>query len=1016
MTELLPIIFTRGQNESIDPRVAPPDVHAIARNVRWRKDGRPAKRYGVAAVTTSGLAANGYNAQPVNALTQWGSTPVVAIGSTVRQLGPLGWNAQVMADAGDISHFAPLVRDVVTRDEQTTINNVTSGFCKGLVLHAWDNGSATFYAVKNREGTTVVAPKVLGLGSGTYPRCISTDNFIYIAVRNGAAIDLYTFDPLSLLVTGPIPAGALGSSASFFDAVGRGSDFVIASQSAAATLTVSLFSAIASPALLSTQSAGIVGSPCRIGVTSAAGAAVFVGVVEPAGAVKFAAYNTGVTALLGGGLIETDANNNSQPGLVLEGPTTCEIFWGGFVLASESSYVRLCQITSVSFGATTPIGTYYGISQASKPFMGPAYPTLGAIDGSYLWVSTHNADNGNSKWNSQRAYLLLKCHMGNFLPLRRQMHVPNVVAGVEQFHLSDVVNLGAGFGYLTPLRNAIRFANSLVTAFGFDTVSFRSIYDGPRAAARDSVTAGRALQFSGGSLFELNGDTEETGFSNAPVIQSITQGSAGGIAPGVYIYRAVYEWLDAQGRRHRSATSDPFTYTAATNAVANVTVKLLVADAHSQTAFGGIPSRGRVTIHIYRSLAGQATLHRVTPNVGAPNALIVGTASITFFDTMSDATAGGQEFLYTEGGVVDNTLCPPHTFQTVCNGRVWVGGQLDRCVVTASKLLVDGEPTQFSDLDPFNIFLPTDNTGIASLDGTTVLFSADRIYLVGGDGPNDQGVGDFSTPSELPTDVGCIDWRSVLETSAGVFFQSKRGIFLLPRGFASPVFVGAEVEATLAQFPIVVSATLVTMPSSGVNSLGEVTARFVVCTDEAQLTGAVLVYDLRTGGWSVDEFGNGPKLGGTWGAAFVTAREDLSGALVLHTENAGAGYVSPFGDHMITQLGTGDIRPFGIAGYGGFESVVLMGEFRGPALVNIQVIVDGGPPDLFQFHVTAPDGPSDNTVYLDVTPRVRLGSAIRVLCQDSRETIPSEGFIMQALFIEHETIGKTKRLAAARRA
>jgi len=57
VSDLLPIIFSRGQNEGIDPRVAPPDVHRIAQNVRWRKDGRPAKRFGLTALTTTGLDA-----------------------------------------------------------------------------------------------------------------------------------------------------------------------------------------------------------------------------------------------------------------------------------------------------------------------------------------------------------------------------------------------------------------------------------------------------------------------------------------------------------------------------------------------------------------------------------------------------------------------------------------------------------------------------------------------------------------------------------------------------------------------------------------------------------------------------------------------------------------------------------------------------------------------------------------------------------------------------------------------
>ena len=67
----------------------------------------------------------------------------------------------------------------------------------------------------------------------------------------------------------------------------------------------------------------------------------------------------------------------------------------------------------------------------------------------------------------------------------------------------------------------------------------------------------------------------------------------------------------------------------------------------------------------------------------------------------------------TDGGVAPNTLCPPHLFQAVCSSRLWVAGQLDRCLVTSSKILVEGEPTQFSDLDAFSVFLPQKCTGIA---------------------------------------------------------------------------------------------------------------------------------------------------------------------------------------------------------------------------------------------------------------------------------------------------------------
>jgi len=1027
MSELLPIVFVRGQNEGIDPRVAPPDVHAVARNVRWRKDGRPAKRYGVSAVTTTGLAT--YNAQPVNALTSWNRTPVIAVGSTVRQLGAAGWNlpaSGVLLPIGDIAKFGPGEHDIIARDETAVLDNATSGNAQGVTLHAWQTGSGIAYAAKARDGTVLLTPRVIAGLTASYPRCVSTTNFVYLLTRNGTDIRILTFDPIALTLTFGGSAGTLATATSSFDAVGRGADFVIAFQSGPGDLTVRLFSAVASPVQLQNQtSVGAIAANTKLGIGSAPGAAIFVPGVEPLGAVKFIVYNTGLTVGLGGGVIEVDANNNAQPGVTIIDPLTADIVWGGFITATETSYMRATRVASTAVGpGINGIGTFYGVSPASKPFVGPAFTPSGVNvgDGPYVWVHTSNADNGSRKWDAQRGYYLMRYEpSGNPVVgwLSRHLHVPGVPpSATSHFHLSDILDLGGGFGYLVPLLNAVRYGNGITPALGFDTVTFHSIFASLRTAARDTVTTGRVLQFSGGSLFELNGQAEETGFSNYPVIHSIAGGGGGGggLTNGSqYLYRAVYEWLDHQGRRHRSAASAPYLFANGASNSAQITIKPLIASSRGDKSMGFVSPVG-VVVHIYRSLAGQSTYHRVTPNTGAPGAWNVG-ATILYLDSMPDTVAGAQEFIYTDGGVADNTLCPPHTFSTVCNGRLWVGGQLDRCVVTASKLLVDGEPTQFSDLDQFNSFLPEKNTGIASIDGVVVLFARERIYFINGDGPNDQGVGDFAPPSELPTDIGCTDWRSVAESSVGVFFQGKRGIYLLPRGFNTPQFVGLEVESTLAAYPIITSATVVAVPSNDAATLGETTVRFVACANESGTPSCVLVYDLRTGGWSVDELADGPKLGGTWLDAFITART-AAGVLTLHSESAaGTGYANYAGAFLPTTLGTGDIRPFGIAGYGSFASVVLVGEYRGPCQVSVQISVDGAVSDTFTFPVTGPDGPADNSVYLDVTPRIRLGAALRVTCADAgNPAAPSEGFIMQGLFIEHDTIGKTKRLAAARRA
>lgn len=1008
MTDLLPIVFQKGVNESIDGRVAPPDQHQSAINVRWRKDGRPSKRYGSTTITTTGLdAGSGFASCQVNAVANWNQTPLLALGSNVTALINGAWTGKLTSDYGELSHWGPGRRDVVARTELALISNLTTGAAStGLVFHAWDNGTNVYYSVKNRDGSTLRPPTLFA--GGTYPRIISTPSNVYIVFRQGTALamSVFTASGGSTALASP---GTLLAGSSTFDTCGRTSDFLLAYQTAAGTVTVKSFSAVAIPILAATQTATVTtAGTLKMGIVGDATNNVFLGTLDGAGHIQVFAWDQALSTSTGSGTVETDANNFSQPGLVLDSAGLTQIVWGGVISASETTYMRTAKVTSAG-ALSGSVTTFYGVAPSSKPFHGPLHGTIGDTDGSYVWVNTSNVST-TGKWDDQRTYILMK-YTG--LILHRHMHTPNVAAGFSgtSGHISDVVNLGSGYGFMTPLPNIVRKSSAGVNAIGFDTVTARSIYESIRTAARDWCPAGRVTQFTGGSLAEYGGALEETGFSNFPVIQSITGGGGGSLTvSSTYIYCAVYEYLDLQGRRHRSVPSDPVVFATGANTSATLVIKPLVADSHYGLGF--------VALHVYRTLAGQGTFHRVTPDVGAPAGLAFA-ATVSYVDLMADTAATTNEIVYTDGGVVPNTLAPPSTFSCVCNGRVWVGGQLDECVVTASKILVDGEPTQFSDELEFSVFLPTPCTGLASIDGTVVAFSRERIYFITGDGPNDQGIGGFNPPTELPTDVGCIDWRSVVECSGGVFFQSKRGIFLLPRGFNTPIFIGAEVESTLSVFPIVQSATIVSEPSNGLGFLGEITARFCVATTETGTSTRVLTYDMRTGGWSVDNDNSANAYGlcGVWNDTFAITKQS-SGVLASLWAEAPGTYVDGANTFISSFLGTGDLRPFGVAGYGGFDSVVLLGEYRGNATVTVNVSTDAlNPPDIFVFTVTNADG-TDGSVYLDVTPSVRMGSAIKVTVNDSAQggSGPTEGFLLQALFVEYETIGKTKRLAAARRA
>lgn len=1016
MSDLLPILFARGQNQSIDPRVAPPDVHAIAQNVRWRKDGRPQKRYGISNVSAAGIDAGGtvYTQRGVNFIGSWRGAPLLGLGAGVRRLiGTSTWSDVTEATQNQIPHFAPGRHDPIARSDLATLANGTVAYAHGFLLYGWDDGTFVYCQVVTPQGAVLFANSQLATGS--FPRAVAVGNLIYLVYSSAGGIVADTFDTTTATFTAQTTLGVAGG----FDACSRGADWLLISQTASAVLTVSLLSGATVPLVVHSQAIGTAATPgqCRMAVAGNATSAIFVAWLEfgaVPGRLKFIPFNNGLTAATAAiTTVETDTGNQDQPSIVIDDTNDAGLFWGGSV--TQQAYMRYTDIAaSGSAGITTQVNH---VRPCSKPFYGNS--DAFALDGRFIWAHTDNAFGTGAlpdPWADQRTFYLLWLNTNNSHP-KFAMRTPNMTGSTlgSNAHMSDVVNDGTGAAnttFWTVMNQAVRSGAITNDCIGIDSVSFTSIFARQREAARDTLTAGRCTQISGGQLYEFTGSTEESGFMHAPVIITIAATAGGNLTnPATYLYVAVYEWIDSQGRRHRSAPSDPFSLTTTSvNKTASLTI----------TTLTGYSRRAVPSVHVYRTIGATGTsYHRVTPNTGAPSAAGSG-ATLTYVDSLSDSVAETAEIVYTDGGVVPNELPPPCTFMTVCNGRLWLGGQLDRNVVTASKLLVDGEPSQFSDEDEFAVFLPEDCTGIASMDGTMVAFAREAVYLITGDGPNDQGIGSFNPPQKLPTDVGCIDWRSVDETSIGIFFQSKRGIFLLPRGFNTPVFVGQDVEDTVTAFPVCKSAVMVSVAGSG-GQLGEITIRFVMADTDAGTNTVCLVYDLRAQGWSVDvspdtvAFGQGGvwNEGGTIGDVYVQSKgADTFASLWIET-NLG------YDDHGLfipTLLGTGDIRPFGVAGYGGFDSVVVLGEYRGNANVVVTVSVDGAAADTFTFPVTAADNP-DGSVYLDVTPKTRLGSSIRVSVTDAPiGGVATEGFIAQALFLEHETIGKTKRLAAARKA
>jgi hypothetical protein len=588
-------------------------------------------------------------------------------------------------------------------------------------------------------------------------------------------------------------------------------------------------------------------------------------------------------------------------------------------------------------GVDTSIGFTHQCVAASAPF-GPGY----------VWVTTGGGF-GTSDL-TERAVLL------DFMGLRsseastalRELTPVVALSGATSPPGTSVVGIGFYRHHLAPpaelsdgslvagIVRLVRNEYQGLTAAGLGLAEWLRFSVG---GARKSVPFGDAALVAGWpTLSEVNSGTRhvstattlgaqrdgiDLGFPQSPGIETpVGSNGAGSLSSGAaYQWRAVIERVDSRGRRWRSA---PSPIASLTLGAAEDTVALAAfANVWMLRAQTGVSD---FVMHFYRTAANGSTFYRCTPPQGAPVAASDG--EFTFSDELSDALLTVREILYTDGGVLPNDPPPSCRFISCTEDRVWLAGLWETEQLQSSKILVPGEPPQFSDLPAFRVVLPEPCTGIAVQDGVVVAFTRRTVYAIQGGGPNDQGQGAWDSPRSITRSTGCIAHRSILETSVGIFFQSDQGIELLPRGMGEPQFIGMPVQDLMfdndGTVREVISAAVVT-------TLRGRTARFVV--DDGSLN-LLLVYDLDTLAWSRD----------TYGALGVTGIVDTDEGAVMPLQLASItnGYgvlresvaqdtdsVGNTPAEIASSLEWAELRPFGVAGQGRFTGAVALFDGKG---------------------------------------------------------------------------------------
>ena len=511
------------------------------------------------------------------------------------------------------------------------------------------------------------------------------------------------------------------------------------------------------------------------------------------------------------------------------------------------------------------------------------------------------------------------------------------------------------------------------------------------APQRRPVRVGNTLLIPGGELVAFSGAaTNEAGFTATPrILQAASSGQGSpNIPAGVYEYTAVYEAMDTAGRLRRSPPALPVVFTAGGTTSTDLSFPPAPWNRH----------RGAFVMHIYRTLCNGTVAHKLTT---------LGVTGITYEDGVSDATLAERPILYTEGGVLPYDAAPASTFGVRALGRVWLGGLFERCRVVCSTDIVPGEMPGFP-IDPTHwLEFPEDVTGLAEFADELVVFSRHGIWVVSGDGPSITGVGEFPAPRRIPTDLGCVNWRSIVSTGVGVFYQSEAGIMLLSQG--ATTYIGRAIADELTARPHVLSAALHGEGDSAV-------VRFVLADRATNPTSTrVATFSLRAGAWSVESHQVTVTHLGDWraqdgGTMPVLAAGHLQDGILIENGGTETQYVE-------SRIRTGEIAPFGFGGEFRVSRVWVRLLFRGRCRVRLSVLYDeqDTATDYVEWELT---GLTDGAVVRrEWRPRRHQCSSVRFELRDeewSGELTNGRGVDFLGLVLEVEPVG-AQQLATAQR-
>lgn len=1064
-TDILDAVLSSGQNEGIERSVLPLPQMASIVNARQRKTGRWGKRFGVTELSKNPLS--GFRGQIADNV---GNTRCVGPGFCV--VDDLAFtydqaSARFVAADGVLANAAPAtyaawVPGAVSAwvptasfspnvggsaPQQTIANGGSQAFFLGYLWTAivYQRDGVADYgirvsAVNPTDNTLVFSYEVtangatVGDGGVYFPKlvvCGGTLVLCYAARLNNAArgvrartlTALSTFSGETVLDTN-LDGGGL------YDVCAQ-SATVFALVAASSTVNVSARRITAST--LATANNVVYVAPfavvaCSVAVNATSNIFLMLSVNNGAGVVRLylEVYNAGLTALTSSAANVVFAGANAPPvayGTILANGNLRLVMDARWIAPStdDVSYFGDYGPTGVNVPNVTPNAVY--ILPRWRPISRPFCITSGTVDAVYCWFANVEASGYgfasllhlSSSNDAAASYGYLG---------QQDIAAPTVEMSLQDFALSpnlqfagqgmsQPIPLGSGawsslflvFSSIPDASNAVSMrARSVITTHHTEPASYRSV---------NAIAADGAQFVPSGYLARVSAQgVTPVGFVSNPFLTGAVPAGGGAlVANTTYEYVAVYVSTIDNGRQEISGVSPVLT-------VALGAGQTQVTFSYARLSAGARPG---AVIELYRTLSNGSVFYRIGGASAIPlNATDTVAGYGQYIDTASDTSISANAVLYTQvGQTLPNAPPPPGRFGMHGAQRLWLAGLFRSDIAQCSKLILGDQSPTFCDNDSFRVVAPAAITGIAFMDNL-MLFTDEGdggVYVVTGDGPDDSGNGEFSAPQRLPYVIGCIEPRSIVSVDEGTFFQSRRGLYMIPRGFGAPIPAGDVVMDTLAAFPIITGVSVVTKAT-------EQTIHWT-CVDAATPTaGAVLVYDLAHKCWSVDKIGDGttstyPHVAtGQWfngEAAYLPVNMIVAAVGVRVTSSA---FADVNAAPIAMSIQSGDLRPFGVMSEGVISKVDTLAEVRSACALNVTKTTEWGtsPAASRVFALAAGDYQVGALSYTETelgNVELRDAASLRITWSESSA---SEGLAFVALAIEHEQGEGLKRVTSLSRA